>query len=128
MLKSWVFWAAVCHDCHSLSAVSPIVNCGKATSPALAPAPTVLSTERVYNMRSGGSIITFICYVVFNILKISSNNIYKNKNLYNVVVLIAQLPRVLQPVEGFNTRQTRQNPDPYPLEPLPLAGGTGFGG
>jgi len=72
-------------------------------------------------MRSGGSIITFICYVVFNILKISSNNIYKNKKLYNVVVLIAQLPRVLQPVEGFNTRQTRQTltltrANPYPSQ------------
>jgi len=48
--KKLCILAAACHDCHFLSP----------TSPALAPAPTVLSTERVYDMRSGDSIITFI--------------------------------------------------------------------
>ena len=54
--KKLCILAAVCHDCHFLSP----------TSPALAPAPTVLSTERVYNMRSGDSIITFIIILCSN--------------------------------------------------------------
>ena len=91
---------------HCLSPLSPIVTCitvrqGHVTSACTSAYGFIHRTCVQHAFGWFYYYICMLCTVVFNISKISSNNIYKNKKLYNVVVLISQLPRVLQPVEGL---------------------------